>query len=420
MGIVKSWDRFRDRYRILASVEPELKPASAYLNWARTNWEMRRRTATIGARPLKLTFDPISVCQLRCPLCPTGRRLQDRGSGHAKLHIFQHLMEEIGNDLFFIDFYNWGEPLLNKHLEDMIELASSKRIMTSMSSNLSLPLTDERARRLVGSGLGELICSLDGATQETYATYRQRGDFALAVENLRKIVRAKKELGSSRPSIIWRMYVFNFNEHEVEDARALAAEVGVDRFVLGTPYLENDQFEMSETERDEARSWASSDPTRNRYDPSHPEYVDPGRNTALRSRCDWHYMSTAINPDGGVAPCCAVFKKADDFGSLEEPGDPPAAVPYMNVVNNPSFVSIRDRFAGRSNEPTGLVCEECPTPDLMSYGGIINRQVAFLTMVSFIERIRRFGRPGAAVKRWAASPVADSDEVPMVSPKASS
>jgi len=414
MGIVDRWTRIRDRYRNLASVEPELKPASAYLNWARTNWEMWRRTSEISGHPLKLTFDPISVCQLRCPLCPTGRRLQDRGSGHAKLHIFQHLMDEIGDELFFVDFYNWGEPLLNKHLEDMIEIASSKRIMTSMSSNLSLPLTDERARRLVGSGLGELICSLDGATQETYATYRRRGDFKLAVENLRKIVQAKKELGSSRPSIIWRFYVFNFNEHEVEEARALAEEVGVDRFVLGSPYLENDQFEMPDEERAEARSWVPSDPEQNRYHPSHPDYVDPAATAKVRSRCDWHYLSTAINPDGGVAPCCAVFKKEHDFGSLEEAGDPPTAVPYMKVLNNSNFVGIRDRFAGRNNEPTGLVCEECPTPDLMSYGEIMNRQVAFLTLVSVVESIRRFGRPAAAAWRQKPPPVPDPDGVPVV------
>lgn len=414
MGIVNSWTRIRDRYRNLASVEPELKPASAYINWARTNWEMWRRTSKIKGHPLKLTFDPISVCQLRCPLCPTGRRLQDRGSGHAKLHIFQHLMDEIGDELFFVDFYNWGEPLLNKHLEDMIEIASSKRIMTSMSSNLSLPLTDERARKLVGSGLGELICSLDGSTQETYATYRRRGDFKLAVENLRKIVQAKKELGSSRPSIIWRFYVFNFNEHEVEDARALAEEVGVDRFVLGSPYLENDQFEMSADERAEARSWAPNDPQRNRYHSSHPEYADPAASATIRSRCDWHYLSTAINPDGGVAPCCAVFKKAHDFGSLEEAGDPPTSVPYMNVLNNPSFVAIRDRFAGRSDEPTGLVCEECPTPDLMSYGEIMNRQVAFLTLVSIVESVRRFGRPAAAAWRQTSPLVPDRGRAPVV------
>lgn len=382
----------RERYRQLAPIAPPLKPAKAYLNWARANWEMWRRSSVIKAKPLKLTFDPTNICQLRCPLCPTGLGIQDRGKNRARMHIFEHVMDEIGDELFFIDFYNWGEPLLNKNLEDMIEIASRKGIMSSMSSNLSLPLTDERARRLVSSGLGELICSLDGATQEPYGTYRRRGDFELAVENLRRLVRIKRELGSSRPSIIWRFYVFAFNEHEISRAREMAEEIGVDRFVLGSPYLGDHQFEMSEDECDEALSWASSDPRFNRYDPAHPEYVDPDRPAEVRSRCDWHYVSAAVNPDGGVAPCCAVFKREHDFGRLEEPGDPPTVASYMGVVNNPSFVAIRDRFSGRRKEPTGLVCEECPTPDLMTYGRIMNRQVAFLSLVSLVNAIRRIGR----------------------------
>jgi hypothetical protein len=86
----------------------------------------------------------------------------------------------------------------------------------------------------------------------------------------------------------------------------------------------------------------------------------------------------------------------------------------MKVLNNSNFVGIRDRFAGRNNEPTGLVCEECPTPDLMSYGEIMNRQVAFLTLVSVVESIRRFGRPAAAAWRQKPPPVPDPDGVPVV------
>jgi MoaA/NifB/PqqE/SkfB family radical SAM enzyme len=404
MGFTESWRRAHDRYRLLVPIAPPLKPAAAYLNWARANWEMWRQTSTIRAKPLKLTFDPTNVCQLRCPLCPTGLGIQDRDRSRARLHIFEHLMEEIGDELFFIDFYNWGEPLLNKHLEGMIEIATGKGIMTAMSSNLSLPLTDERARRLVGSGLGELICSLDGASQAPYAAYRRKGNFELAVENLRRLVRAKRELGSARPTIIWRFYVFRFNEHEIDRAREMAQEIGVDRFVLGTPYLGDNQFHLSEADDREARSWAATDPAYNRYHPSHPEYVDPDRPVEVRKRCDWHYVSTAVNPDGGVAPCCAVFEKAHDFGDLELPGDPPGAASYMDVVNNPSFVAIRDRFAGRRAEPTGLVCEQCPTPDIMSYGRIMNRHIAFLTFVSLVNTVRRLGR--RRPEPWAVAPSA--------------
>jgi hypothetical protein len=101
-------------------------------------------------------------------------------------------------------------------------------------------------------------------------------------------------------------------------------------------------------------------------------------------RCDWHYISTAINPDGGVSPCCTVFEKGDDFGSLEE-----GTRAYMDVVNNDRFRAIRDRFAGRRTESTGLVCEKCPTPAIMNYGRIVNRQIALVTLVQMGNGVRR-------------------------------
>jgi MoaA/NifB/PqqE/SkfB family radical SAM enzyme len=383
-------ERVLERYTEIASIAAPLKGPTAYANWALSNYEMWRQRESIRARPLKLTFDPTNVCQLRCPLCPTGLRIQDRDPGHAKLHIFRHLIDEVGDYLFFLDFYNWGEPLLNTHLEDMIELAARKRIVTYVSSNLSLPLSDDRIRRLVSSGLSELICSLDGASQETYGLYRRKGDFALALENMRRIVRAKRELGLTKPAVVWRMYVFRFNEHEVSRARELAEEVGVDRFVLGTPYLDEGRFPLSAEDRTAMTQWAASDPAFNRYHPDHPEYVDPARPMEVRSRCDWHYVSTAINPDGAVAPCCAVFERGHDFGRLEEGGERRS---YMEVVNNPSFRGIRERFAGRRAEPTALVCEKCPTPDIMAYGQIMNRHILLFTLVGLFELLRRILSP---------------------------
>ena len=73
-----------------------------------------------------------------------------------------------GFDLWASDqFFNWGEPLLNTHLEDFISLANSKNVLSAISTNLSLQLSDDRIRRLVTSGLREMIVSLDGASSET-------------------------------------------------------------------------------------------------------------------------------------------------------------------------------------------------------------------------------------------------------------
>lgn len=375
-------ERIRSRYREVAAIAPSFKPLRAYWNWAVANASMALRTGRLRARPLKLTFDPTNQCQLECPLCPTGLRIQDRPAGRADLRIFERLMEEVGDYVFFIDFYNWGEPLLNKNLEPMLRLAADRNIVTYISTNLSLPLTDERLEALLTSGVSEVIVSIDGASQETYGTYRRQGQFDLAFDNLRRLMALKRRLGLARPVVVWRFYVFRFNEHEIDRARKLAAEIGVDRLVFGTPFLDDGRFPLGDEDRKAISGWASTIPEFNRYQPGHPEYEDPGAAGAHHVRCDWHYVSTAINPDGGVSPCCAVFEKATDFGSLAD------GESYMAVVNNERFTAIRERFAGRRTEPTGLVCEHCPTPSLMTYGRIMNRHIAMLLLVQIVEGVR--------------------------------
>jgi len=82
-------------------------------------------------------------------------------------------MDEVGDYVFFLDLFNWGEPLLDPNLEELVRIASARRIVTNVSSNLSLPLSDERIESLVKSGLCQLVVSLDGTSQETYQNYRR-------------------------------------------------------------------------------------------------------------------------------------------------------------------------------------------------------------------------------------------------------
>lgn len=356
---------------------PRTKGLRAYLNWARSAAEVRAGKSRVRARPLKLTIDTTNVCQLRCPLCPTGLQVHDREKGHASLETLSRLLDELGDYLFFIDFFNWGEPLLNTHLEEFIRLASAKRVVCTVSSNLSVPLSDERVRRLVTSGLSELIVSLDGASQETYGQYRRRGDFDLVCENMRRIAAMKRKLQQSSPLITWQFLVFAFNEHEVETARSLADSLGADRILIRPAYLDVDRYPLSPADAETIPSWKPKEPL------YQIETLTAGAATKRHSRCGWHYTSAAVNWDGTVAPCCTVFEKQHDFGTV---GDGKS---YMEVVNNDAFRSVRDRFAGRTKHPVPLVCEKCPTPDIMDYHVRLNRQIVLFTAVSLVERFRR-------------------------------
>ena len=192
---------------------------------------------------------------------------------------------------------------------------------------------------------------------------------------MRRIVEAKRRLGQGLPLLTWQFLVFGHNEHELDQARALAAEIGVDRILFRPAFLDVDRFPLSPEDKKTMAGWKAKDTL---------YQIQTASDTKHHARCGWHYTSSAINWDGTVAPCCTVFEKRHDFGSLRDGGS------YMDIVNNQAFRSVRDRFAGRRKEPVELVCEHCPTPSIMDYDRFLNRQIILFTAVSLIERVRRF------------------------------
>ena len=60
-----------------------------------------------------------------------------------------------------------GEPLLNKRFSDMVRAAKAQGLYTQAFTN-GLPLTREKARKIIHAGLDSLRFSVGGATQATY------------------------------------------------------------------------------------------------------------------------------------------------------------------------------------------------------------------------------------------------------------
>ena len=76
--------------------------------------------------------------------------------------------------------------------------------------------------------LDRLIISIDGTTQEVYEQYRVGGNLDKVMEGAKNIVKWKKELKSKTPFIVFQFLVVKPNEHQMEDVKKLAKEMGVD------------------------------------------------------------------------------------------------------------------------------------------------------------------------------------------------
>ena len=76
-----------------------------------------------------------------------------------------------------------------------------------------------------------MISRSTAQTAESYAKYRQRGDFANGDRNRRRWSTRKRSRASTRPFVNWRyiMFTHNDSDDEMALARRAAAGIGVDR-----------------------------------------------------------------------------------------------------------------------------------------------------------------------------------------------
>jgi hypothetical protein len=193
------------------------------------------RDLNVPSLPSRLYIECTAACNISCfqACCaPETGITRTRQAGMLDWDLFTRVVDEAGASLVRIDFFNYGEAFLHKRAVEMCEYIKTKfpHIYLYTSTN-GLALNEDKARRLVHSGIDEVTFSIDGASQETYARYRQRGKLDLAIANLRAMANEKAQSGRDVPQLNWRYILFKWNDSDAEmaQARQLAADIGVDR-----------------------------------------------------------------------------------------------------------------------------------------------------------------------------------------------
>jgi MoaA/NifB/PqqE/SkfB family radical SAM enzyme len=250
------------------------------------------------------------------------------------VELFSWLLEELGPTLFEVELHNWGEPLLGRNVFRFIEIARAAGVSATISSNMSLDLDDNQIDRLVECGLSVLGASIDGASQESYEKYRVRGNLGRALDNCRRLAAAKRRLGSTTPELFFSYHVFEHNAHEVEEARRIAEDIGMN-FVASRAWVVGDESEGLE---------------------QYPYIWGEG----FPNRCHFLWFQAVVHHDGGVAPCCGTFYAEDDFDNV--PLGELGRKSFRDIWNGDRFISARRLFTERKGDEQTrrLACFDCP------------------------------------------------------------
>ena len=313
-----------------------------FLNMLRIEVQLRLGRTRVWGYPFEWEVDTTNICQLKCPLCHTGLGTVNRHKGVMHFELFKKTIDEIKDYCIWLSLYSWGEPFLNKEIDRYVAYANEANIATMISSNLNKPLTPDMAERLIRSGLDVLIISLDGTTQEVYEVYRVEGHLDRVLDNIRLLVQKRKELGYQRPYLEWQFIVMRQNEHQIDEARRLCKELGVDGIVF-----KKVDFPHGEDDPEVAEQWVPVATDGFRKDsPFAKPYAENG------GRCWRLWRSAVVNWDGGYAPCCYLTDASDDFGDVNTQS-------IKEIWNNEKYVTARGLFKHNTVPKTYVGCIDC-------------------------------------------------------------
>jgi radical SAM protein with 4Fe4S-binding SPASM domain len=289
--------------------------------------------------PISVSFEPTTSCNLRCPECPSGLRSFTRPTGMLQKDFFRETIDDIHQHLLYLIFYFQGEPYLNPEFLDMVKYASSKNIYTATSTNAHY-ITDDVAKKTVESGLDRLIISIDGTTQDVYQQYRVGGNLNKVIEGAKNIVKWRKELNSKTPFIFFQFLVVKPNEHQLEEIKQLAKEIGVDevRFKTAQVYdYETDPNQLIPNNEKYSRYKKDKD---GKYKPKNK----------LVNRCWKLWHANVITWDGLVVPCCFDKDAMHQLGNIKNES-------FKNIWNNSNYKQFRSELMkSRKNID---ICSNC-------------------------------------------------------------
>jgi len=254
------------------------------------------RKAVFWGSPPVVMIEPTNICNLKCPLCPTGNGTLKRKKGYMSFEVFQKIINDIEKTAFMVVLWNQGEPYLNKDFSKMVKYASDRGLFTLVSTNGNI---DYNAEEVVKSGLDSMIVSLDGTEQETYNKYRINGKLDKVLDGVHQIVEARKKLNRKNPLLRWQFLVMKHNEHEIAEIKQLSKELEVDNLEFKSVQIYS---------KEDIKKYLPTNPKYRRYKVNGDNFE---LKFGIKNRCRRIWTNAVINWDGEVAICC--FDKDGDF-----------------------------------------------------------------------------------------------------------
>ncbi|MFC1556375.1 radical SAM/SPASM domain-containing protein [candidate division KSB1 bacterium] len=287
--------------------------------------------------PAVLSIEPASLCNLKCPQCPTGNGTLSRPQGFMDFGLYKKIIDATADYVVHLQLFFQGEPFINTALTRMIRYAKNRNIYTITSTNGHF-LTPETIDGILQSGLDAIIIGLDGVTPEAYLDYRKNGAFDKVVQGISHLLDERRRRGLKRPKVYLQFIVMKHNESQIDTVKNFGRELGVDRVLLKSAQIYPGMNPVDFVPENERFS---------RY-----KIVD-GKlvlNVPIPNRCTRVFSTAVFTWDGRMASCC--FDKDADYSFGTFNGEP-----FLDLWKSEQGLGFRSRiFKDRKAIP---ICSNC-------------------------------------------------------------
>ena len=332
-------------------------------NRAKLLWGYLARRARLGALPVEYIVETTAKCNLYCPMCP--RESHPQPKADMPEGVFQDLVRESADSAEHMMLIGLGEPFMDPHIFERIELCHRHSISSLLSTNGTF--LDERVgARVLDSPLEQITLSFDGAKKETFEFYRKGAKFEKVRDNFVRFAKMK-HARRSRLQIVVQMVKMDGNAAEVGDFL---------KFWSAIPGVDQVRIKADET--------------------------NLMRPDAGHAASDWkypcHYLwrgPVYVKQNGDVYPCCQSYMlDGAPLGNLETQS-------LFTMWNADEMQRMRRlHAAGRAGEIG--ICARCcttiPHPALVA-GSLILHGKTVRRLLPVIERLTYLSRMPARLLR---------------------
>ena len=167
----------------------------------------------------EVRYEVTDHCNADCIMCPRDMHVDARPHGVMDLELYRRSIDEVSAlGARQIVLTGFGEPLMDRTLEEKVAYAKGRGLRTYIISNISL-LTRKRAVRLIEAGLDELRCSFLGMRSETYDLVMAGLKFDVSMRNTLALLEERERLNSKTPKLQISYIVLPENEADTDTFR---------------------------------------------------------------------------------------------------------------------------------------------------------------------------------------------------------